>query len=273
MKYKIILASSILAVIFLIAALINRKADTSAMSDPLDPVEGKKAVLVELFTSEGCSSCPPADRLLSELDQSQAVAGAEVIALSQHVDYWNRLGWTDPFSSPAFSQRQSLYSRVFQNDSIYTPQMVVDGRIEFVGSNAARAHSAIAQAARASKATVNLSASPSQASAAAIKIHIENLPAVTEGDRAEVILAITESGLQSNVTRGENSGRRLAHTAVTRSMEVVGMVEKGKPFDREATAQIEKGWNRDHLRAVVFVQERESRRVLGAAAIRVDGKP
>lgn len=273
MKYKVILASSILAVIFLIAALINRKADTSAMFNAVDPVEGRKAVLVELFTSEGCSSCPPADRLLSELDQGHTVAGAEVIALSEHVDYWNRLGWTDPFSSPAFSERQSRYSRVFENDSIYTPQMVVDGRIEFVGSNTARARSAILEAARANKATINLSALPSQTSGVPIKIHIENLLAVTEGDRAEVILAITESGLQSSVTRGENSGRRLAHTAVTRSMEVIGSLQKGESFDREATAQIEKGWNRDQLRAVVFLQERESRRVLGAAAIRVDGKP
>ncbi len=273
MKYKIILASSILAVIFLIAAIINRKADTSAMNDSLNPVEGRRAVLVELFTSQGCSSCPPADRLLWELDEKQSVAGAEIIALSEHVDYWNRLGWTDPFSSPAFSQRQSRYSQVFQNDSIYTPQMVVDGHIEFVGSNAARARTAIAEAARASKATINLSASPSQASATTIKIHIENLPAVTEGDRLEVILAITESGLQSNVTRGENSGRRLAHTSVTRSMEMIGSLEKGGSFDGEATAQLEKGWNRDHLRAVVFVQERENRRVLGAAAVRMDGKP
>jgi hypothetical protein len=271
MKYKIILASLILGVTILFAAIINRKADTSAMVDAgiLYPIEAKKAVLVELFTSEGCSSCPPADRLLLELDQ-QTVAGAEVIALSEHVDYWNRLGWADPFSSSAFSERQSRYSRVFDNDSIYTPQMVVDGREEFVGNNAARARSAIAQAARSDKATITLSTS--QASAA-IKIHIENLPAITDGDRAEVVLAITEGGLQSNVTRGENSGRRLAHTAVVRSMEVIGSVEGGKSFDREATAQIEKGWNRDQLRAVVFIQERESRRVLGAATVRTNGKP
>ncbi|HEY7545979.1 MAG TPA: DUF1223 domain-containing protein [Blastocatellia bacterium] len=275
MKYKILLASSIFAAAFLIAALINRKVDTSMAleADALSPVEGRKAVLVELFTSEGCSSCPPADRLLSELVQSQMVAGAEVIALSEHVDYWNRLGWADPFSSSAFSERQRIYSQVFENDSVYTPQMIVDGREEFVGSNAARARNAIAQAARTAKATVTLSALPSEANRAAIKIHIENLPAATEGDKVEVILAITESELQSNVTRGENTGRKLAHTAVTRKMESIGSLQQGDSFDREAAVDIDKGWNRDHLRAVVFLQERRSRRVLGAAAISLARKP
>jgi len=271
-KYKIMLALAIPATVILMAAIINRKADTFTRFDGglLESMEGRKAVLVELFTSEGCSSCPPADELLSQLDQSQSVAGAEVIALSEHVDYWNRLGWTDPFSSSFFSERQTEYSRVFGNDRIYTPQMVVDGQAELVGSNASRARNAISQAARAPKASVTLSAS--QSNDVRIRINIENLPALTDGDRAEVMLAITESGLQSNVSRGENSGRRLSHTAVTRRMEKLGAIE-GDRFSAEAKAQIEKGWNRDRLRAVVFVQENKSRRVLGAAAIRLNEKP
>src|SRR3954463_5560674 len=111
-------------------------------------------VVVELFTSEGCSSCPPADALLARLDETQPVEGAEVIALAQHVDYWNQLGWSDPFSSHELSERQGEYARAFGRDGVYTPQMVVDGRAEFPGGNSGRAFDAIAEAAREQKAEV-----------------------------------------------------------------------------------------------------------------------
>jgi len=118
--------------------------------------EQRQAVLVELFTSEGCSSCPPADVLLERLERSQPVSGAQIVVLSEHVDYWNRIGWADPYSSPAFSARQEQYARHFRTQGPYTPQMVVDGRSEFVGSDARTAESAIRAATKHPKSTIHI---------------------------------------------------------------------------------------------------------------------
>jgi hypothetical protein len=281
MRFKVAFLLIILAGALILAAII--KGRTTAF-DAVEADAGRQAggaktvpVLVELFTSEGCSSCPPADELLARLDASQPVAGAEVIALSEHVDYWNRLGWADPFSSAEASARQNLYASRFGRDDVYTPQMVVDGREEFVGSSNARARQAISAAARSAKGIVTVSlASNRRADAGGeipIAVRIESLPEVSAGDTAEVLLAITESNLRSQVLRGENSGRRLSHAAVVRRLSVIGSVDSQKrEFSAETNARVESGWKRENLKAVVFVQERESRRVLGAASIQVAAK-
>lgn len=234
------------------------------------PANGKRTpVVVELFTSEGCSSCPPADAALAQLESAQPVAGAGIIALSEHVDYWNYIGWTDPFSSAAFSARQESYANVFGNERIYTPQMVVDGQAEFVGSNAAKAREAIVRAARAEKATISLTQLDAAGKAGGpIKLaaRIEQVPAINDRDIAEVLFAITESNLFSNVSRGENSGRKLSHVAVVRELRMLGRIDDAsKTFTGETSVTIAEAWKRENLRAVVFVQERTHRRILGAA--------
>ncbi len=277
--------ASVLAVVVLIAGIgLARRGAVhwssvssfaKAKNEPLEikPNEGKRSpVIVELFTSEGCSSCPPADVVLMQLEQSQPVAGAEVIALSEHVDYWNYIGWSDPFSSEAFSARQQAYAPVFGNDGVYTPQMVVDGQAEFNGSSSGKAQTAIARAAKLPKAEVTIvpvqSASAKDAQTIKLKVNIEKLPAISSGDVAEVLLAITESNVSSQVARGENSGRKLGHTAVVRELRSLGQVAgANKPFVTETTTMPGKDWKPGDLRAVVFVQERAHKRILGAAVI------
>jgi hypothetical protein len=236
-------------------------------------IDGKRApVIVELFTSEGCSSCPPADAVLAQLQKEQPVREAEIIALSEHVDYWNYIGWADPFSSPAFSARQEAYSTAFRREGIYTPQMVVDGRSEFVGSNSYKAREAIAKAAREPKAVVEIAASGSENEkdrrAIRLKVSIRDVPPAQQGDFAEVIVAVTEDNLASSVSRGENAGRKLPHASVVREMRALGRIDPGaNSFAGDTTVMIAEGWKRDDLRIVVFAQERAHKRVLGAAAI------
>lgn len=226
-------------------------------------------VLVELFTSEGCSSCPPADALIARLARTQPVPGAEIIPVKLHVDYWNRLGWTDPFSSAAFTARQSRYADFFENNSVYTPQMVVDGRTEFVGSSEAKALRAIAGAARAPKPAIELRVDTKAGNTITVQARLPALSGRTPGETADVLLAITEDNLHSNVSSGENAGRSFDHVAVVRLLRPLVRVRPGQQEDAvvSGTFALEPTWKREHLRAIVFVQEEKSRRILAAALL------
>ncbi len=265
----------LVGLIILGVALGSPSQDRTTKSPAAGPGESKRTpVLVELFTSEGCSSCPPADALLARLEKAQPVPGAEVIALKEHVDYWNHLGWRDPYSSAQFSARQNAYAQALGNGTVYTPQMIVDGRTELVGSAEGRAWRAIAQAAPTPKAVVELKwALPSTASNAAavpLQIRLEQLGGGTRDDVADIYLAITENNLHSDVTRGENAGRKLDHMAVVRELKLIGRAnpQAVPAFTAQPIVTVAPGWKRESLRAVVFVQERRSCRVLAAATIR-----
>lgn len=236
------------------------------------PAATRRAVVVELFTSEGCSSCPPADALLARLDKTQPVEGAEIIPLALHVDYWNQLGWADPFSSHQFSERQGEYAAAFGQDGVYTPQMVVDGVREFNGSNSSLAQEAIGKAALAPKGEVQLARTPLTSEGfVRISAQIKNYPKPTDGETVNVFLALTESGLASDVARGENSGRKLTHVGVVRSLKALGGLPAapGTSFGADIDVPIEQGWRRENLRAVVFAQERGTRRVLAAGSLKL----
>jgi len=229
-------------------------------------------VVVELFTSEGCSSCPPADTLLAQLAEERLAGNVELIALEEHVDYWNDLGWTDPFSSRDWTLRQYLYSGALGSGNPYTPEMVVDGTVEFVGSRTQKARQAILEAAGRTKIPVTLEqGNANKTGAVNFSVKVGKREGTAKRDAAEVWLAITETGLHSAVTRGENAGEDLQHAAVVRSMSKIGeaKAEGETSFARVATVPLQKEWKRENLRAVLFVQEKKSRRILGAGEIRI----
>lgn len=238
-------------------AISVRESNTAVATVPDDK---RQAVLVELFTSEGCSSCPPADRQLTFLHENQGILGAEVIALAYHVDYWDRLGWKDRFSSAAFSERQNSYTVAKGLDSNYTPQMIVDGDEQFVGSDGRKADRAVSDASKSSKGNVALLQDNGR-----LKVTVDNLPL---HGKASVLLAIAEDKLTTDVRAGENSGRKLEHTGVVRSLKQVGRVtpEQTKFESSIDLPQAEPTWKTENLRYVVFVQEEESKKVLAVAS-------
>lgn len=237
-----------------------------AASQTAAQTEKRLPVIVELFTSEGCSTCPPADIFLQALVREQPIAGAEIIALSEHVDYWNQSGWTDPFSFAQFSRRQADYAVFFKQAETYTPQIVVDGTLEFVGNRMREGIKRITEAAKNPKGDVNLEIEKNEKNTVSLKVKISNLPKFSSGDKANVFFAVTENALTSNVTRGENSGRTLTHTAVTRYLNNIGGVpQEGKTLS--ADVALGKDWKRENLSVVAFIQEENSRRILAAAKI------
>jgi hypothetical protein len=219
-------------------------------------------VVVELFTSEGCSSCPPADNLLARLPR--AFPDIDIIPLSEHVDYWNNLGWKDRFSSDLFSARQQDYGRTFRLESVYTPQMVVNGQAQFSGGDEARARREILIAASGPKASATLS----MLSPGTMHVVVDHVP---EGVRnADVFLAVTESGLESSPNKGENNGARLRHTGVVRTLTSLAHIDIKRSASYSADAKLNPNpeWRQENLQYVVFVQDRGSRKLIGAATLR-----
>lgn len=223
-------------------------------------------VVVELFTSQGCSSCPPADRLLSRLAAEPGTRG-RVIALAFHVDYWNSLGWRDPFSSPRWSQRQHDYGRALGLDTVYTPQLVIGGRRECVGSREEDVRREIGRAlAEPASGRVELTLTPAAATLRAAVRAWRVAPA--DGDPAVALVALVEDGLTTAVSRGENARRTLTNDRVVRRLErafVLPAVD-GAEGAGEVEFKLDPVWNRARLSVVAFLQDPDSRAILGATA-------
>jgi hypothetical protein len=259
---------------FLIISTIAFLSVTAGVSMPatesLSGSGGRTPVLVELFTSEGCSSCPPADALLQKLDR-QPIVGEEMIVLSEHVDYWNHIGWKDPYSSRFYSDRQSGYARRLGLSDVYTPQMIVDGTIQFVGSDETLADDAFAKELTKPKIAVRMS-SVAISAVNVLRAHLET-DALGESfglSAADVYVAVALNRAESQVSHGENAGRTLAHSAVVRSIVKVGSIRQGQAFTQDIQVKLDAGTDTRNLRLIAFVQEPGQGHVIGATMRTVD---
>jgi hypothetical protein len=226
---------------------------------PISAVGADMPVVIELFTSEGCSSCPPADALLVELGRKPPPSGTKLILLGEHVDYWNYIGWTDRFSSAAFSERQNDYAKQLHLATVYTPQMVIDGHLQLVGNEAAEVYRDISkEAAEPKPAQVSLRwESPK-------KLHVA--VQAPGGERPKVLLAITEDGLSTAIKAGENGGRTLQHAAVVRQLRELGTATNGQ-FQTDVDLAAHPDWNPVKLKVVVLVQQPGTGRIIGADSL------
>jgi hypothetical protein len=220
-------------------------------------------VLVELFTSEGCSTCPPADALLAKLDHDQPIDGAEIIVLGEHVDYWDNQGWHDRFSSHQYTERQSQYCGRLRVDGPYTPQMIVDGTDQFVSNDGAHAVRAIQHAAQNSKVKLTLSQPVVDGRKVSASVSIPASTVQTKGDLYAALVDPTDS---TEVRSGENGGHRLQHVGVVRSLQRVGSLKDlgAKPVSFSLTAPGDAKPN--EMRVVVFAQQSGQGAILGAAS-------
>jgi hypothetical protein len=227
------------------------------------PQATRTPVLVELFTSEGCSSCPPADALLAKLDQAQPIDGAEIIVLGEHVDYWDGQGWHDRFSSHQYTERQNEYCGRLHVDNSYTPQMIVDGTDQFVGNDAAHAVRAIQHAAQNPKVKLTLSQPVVDGRKISAAVSV---PASTVQTKGDLYAALVDPTDTTDVRSGENGGRRLQHVGVVRSLQRVGSLKElgagPVSFSLNAPGDAKPG----QMRVVIFAQQGGQGAVLGAAS-------
>lgn len=275
MKTPITLFSAF-AALFCWAALAAAQApgivggDFPAMDDAPVPAPPPSApasaspVVVELFTAQGCPTCPRADAVLAELGQRP-----DVIIMSWHVEDWNRFGWRDRFSTPAAGDRQTQYNEFLRSAGNYTPQMIVDGSVEFAGASRERAEQEIAAAAQRPKATVSASAEPVEGSnLIRLTVRANNVPAPrTARDGVQVVAYIVENNLETVVTGGANNGQTLVNQGVVRFARMLGAATPGTEFRVMEDIPVQAGWNPRETRIVIVLQERIGRRIVGATEI------
>lgn len=260
--------SRILILIFLAAAFASLLLFSRWPAHSFASSDAKQPVILELFTSEGCSSCPPADSLLAKLSEEQPFDGVEIIALEEHVDYWDRQGWTDPFSSPDFTHRQEEYARVLPEGGVYTPQMIIDGRAQFVGSRTHDTHDQIRWAAAHPKSRLLLtSASSSNSHSRSYALSLDPSSPSLAASPLELWVAITEKNLHSDVTAGENSGHTLQHAPVVRQLRKLQSLSPPLTSPLTFTIDLRKNWLPANLTVVAFLSDPHSHQIQVAGSL------
>ncbi len=243
------------------APTANARVRQAESKDP----STKTPVLVELFTSEGCSSCPPVDILLKKLDASQPIPGAQLIVLSEHVTYWDQDGWRDPNSSSALTERQDSYEAALGEKTPYTPQLIVDGTHQVRAGDPKQVQGTLEKAAATPKVPVRIGdVTVDAGTPTLLRTHIET-DANFEKHSADIYVAVALDHVESQVLRGENGGRHLLHVAVVQELNKIGKLPKGKSFSQDVELKLKPGTDPRNVRLVVLVQESGPGKVLGAA--------
>jgi hypothetical protein len=258
-RTRVVSVLSALAVAWLASPCASTAAQEPGPASP---------IVLELFTSQGCSSCPPADRLLSQLGLDERTKG-RILPLAFHVDYWNRIGWTDPFSAQEWSARQEAYVRAFGLDGGYTPQLVVNGRVQLNGSDQARALSAIAaDLERPSGARVTLTARKGPDVRPEVSVDV----AAEVGETApraklQLLVVLFENGLVTAVERGENGGRTLRNDFIVRRLEKAFSLEAraGARAQRTLNLPLRPEWNLANVGVAALLQDQRSMSIHAAA--------
>ena len=244
----------ILSAAFLYACTTSIAGDVKEKSP--SAVNSSRKVLVELFTSQGCSSCPSADRLVSSLAQTDT----NLIVLSFHVDYWDRLGWKDVFSSHDYTLRQEQYVQTLHAESVYTPQAVVQGQFEMVGSNKSGLTNALSKV-REQNADVTLTANAS-ANNNIITVNNE-VSKVTSNE--QVVVALVQTHASTNIARGENSGVTLTGYNVVRSLSAIPLTKSNNSMQLSLPSDLK----RDNASVIVFIQDVSSKKVVAATEVKI----
>ncbi|HEX8816473.1 MAG TPA: DUF1223 domain-containing protein [Terriglobales bacterium] len=238
----------------------------AAFANPALAADNQPVILAELFTSEGCSSCPPADKFLETLD-SQPIKGVHVIVMSEHVDYWNHDGWKDPYSSHLFTERQEAYNdRLKPPNGSYTPQMILNGIEQFTGSDTDQAGKSFTKVVQDPKVPLHLSNVSIDASHV-LHAHVDSGPLDPSFhvNDADLMIAVAMNRAESQVSAGENKDRKLTHVAVVRSLNKDGQLKQGQSVNQDIQVKVDPKLDADNLRIIAFLQEAHQGRVVGAA--------
>ncbi len=253
--------SSYVALLFTALLPLTPPANASPDNQPAAAVP----IVIELFTSEGCSSCPPADLFVQKLDKYQPIQGAQLIVLSEHVTYWDQQGWKDPNSSAALTERQSSYEGELGQKDVFTPQMIINGDQQVSLENPQHIQDVLEKERAAPRIPVRItSVAVDPANPALLRAHVETN--VNSGKHnAEVYVALALDHVESQVLRGENGGKHLVHVGVVQQLTKVGKLSKGKSFSDDVQLKLKPGEDPKNLRLVAFVQESGPGKLLGAA--------
>ncbi|WP_187143116.1 DUF1223 domain-containing protein [Terriglobus albidus] len=237
------------------------------------PPQNQKVAVLELFTSEGCSSCPQADVLLQQVHGRTTQDGQLVIGISEHVTYWNSLGWKDPYSAETFTARQEKYAARLADGQPYTPQAVLNGRVQLLGSDSRALQDALHREVAKKSVEVTISSANVQPQTIDLKFAVQGLVQGSEKAKpVEIVAVITDDTDRSSVLRGENSGRSLTHVSVARLMTTVATVRNdGEQSVRLALpSSLHLAHGAQHL--VLLAQVPHQEEILGATSVALDVK-